>query len=412
MPATATATKVRRAMAALAAGLLLQASAGAAEPAVRSVTLAQARAAVGQAPAHRAAAARSGAAGEAIHAAGAWPASSLSVWHMRYAEKLGLAASLPLPVFGTLSADRAVAGAELDVARAEASAVDVGLARDVTRAWIELARGEARADRSLHAAEREEELARVTRKRFEAGDAPRAEVVASDAAARRARAQAEADRTAIAASAAELAALLGWNPEEPLHAEGGLPEAAEPPPLASLRGRRNGHPDARVASARIEAENARIRVEGKKRWPELSLDAESLIGDPGLPGTDFKLGVTLTVPLFARRGAAERAARARRDAAVVERDAALATVDGAVVASYRRLQAARQRARSLEHDVLPAQREAAELARSAYREGAGGLIAVLDAERALNDTEVEWIDARAEAALALIELEWAVGGTL
>src|SRR5882757_1667512 len=90
----------------------------AAEPAARPVTLAEARAAVAQAPAHRAASARTGAAGAARAASGAWPASSFGAWGTRYAEELGFSASLPLPVFGTLAADRRVAGAELDVARA------------------------------------------------------------------------------------------------------------------------------------------------------------------------------------------------------------------------------------------------------------------------------------------------------
>jgi cobalt-zinc-cadmium efflux system outer membrane protein len=384
----------------------------AAEPVARPVTLAEARAAVGHAPAHRSAAARTGAAGAARAASGAWPASSFGVWGTRHAERLGFSASLPLPVFGNLAADRRVAGAELDVARAEAGGVDLGLEREVTRAWLELARAEARAAQSEATAKREDELAQATRKRFEAGDAPRAEVVAADAAAKRARAEADADRAAIAAAAAELAAPLGWDPEVALHAEGGLPVAPAPPPLAELRPRRAGHPEARAAEARARAQDAQVALAHRRRFPELSLDAESLIGDPGLPGTDFKLGVSLTVPLFGGTGAAERAARARSEAARVEHDATLSTLDGAIVAAYRRLQAAERRADALDHDVLPAQREAAELARAAYREGAGGLVAVLEAERALSEAELAYIDARAEAALALVELEWAVGGKL
>src|SRR5207253_2304065 len=71
-----------------------------------------------------------------------------------------------------------------------------------------------------------DEVARVPRARFEAGDAARVEVVQSDAALRRARAEAAAAGTTIGAASAELAALVGWEVTAPLHAEGGLPAPA------------------------------------------------------------------------------------------------------------------------------------------------------------------------------------------
>ena len=82
------------------------------------------------------------------------------------------------------------------------------------------------------------------------------------------------------------------------------------------------------------------------------------------------------------------------------------------MATYRRYQAARELARALEEEVLPTQRGAAELAREAYRERQGGLVAVLEADRSLADAETEWVDARVNAAVTWAELEWAVGGRL
>ncbi|HKE16352.1 MAG TPA: TolC family protein [Kofleriaceae bacterium] len=363
-------------------------------------------------PAHRAAAARRRAAEAGVEAAGAWPATSIGVSTTHRAERAAPVASLPLPIFGTLAASRGVARAEAEVARIEASAVDLALRRDVKRAWLELVRAEARADLSAAAIRREAELATITRARFDAGDASHAEVVAADAVARRARAQSAADRAAISAAAADLAALLGIDPTGPLSAVGGFPAAAPVPPLDRLRARRAGHPDARAAAARIGVERAREGEARAARWPELSVDLEAMIDDPTLPGSDYRVGLTLAVPLLGKRGAAEAAAAATGRAARIERERTLATVDAELVAAYRRYQSARELARALEQDVLPSQREAAELARSAYREGQGGLVAVLDADRTLADAEADWIQARADAAVSRADLEWAVGGEL
>ncbi len=411
----AVARGTRSRLVAVAAGcaILLPGESGHGAPAARSLTLGDALAAASRAPAHRSADARRAASMAALGAAGAWPATSLAVSTTHRAERAAPTASLPLPIFGTLGANRDVARAELDVARIEESAVNLTLRRDVTRAWLELARAQARADLSAGAARREAELADITRARTDAGDASRAELVAADAASRRARARAAADRAAVAAASADLAAPLGLDPAAPLSAAGGFPVApVQIPSLEQLRARRAGHPDARAASARASAERARIAEAHAARWPELSLDLEAIIDDPGLPGNDYRVGLTLALPLFGKRGAAERAAAARHRAALRERDQALAGVNGSLVATYRRYQAARELARALEEEVLPTQRGAAELAREAYREGQGGLVAVLEADRSLADAETEWVDARVNAAVTWAELEWAVGGRL
>jgi len=396
----------------LAAWLVAVSSAGHADPArAHRLRLSEALAAVGRAPAHRAGEAKVGAAREAVPAAGAWPATVLSVSTTHKTERFGAVASLPLPIFGTIGAGRDVAHAELEVAQKELGADDLGAVRDVTRAWIELARAEALAELSTRTADREQELATITRTRMQSGDASRAEVVAADAAARRAGARAAADQTTIAARSAELAALIGRDPDGALHAEGGLPAlGADVPSLATLRGRRDGHPDARAAAARADVEQAKVGEARASRWPALSLDLEALIDDPTLPGNDYRIGLTVELPIFGRGAARQRAAQASQRAAVADRRRTIAALDGALVAAYRRYQQARALARALEEDAVPAQREAASLAREAYREGQGGLAAVLEADRTLAETEAEAVGARADAAIARADLEWAGGG--
>src|SRR5262245_13028405 len=87
-----------------------------APPAARPVSLAQAIAAVGGAPEHVVAQADRNAAVAEVAAAGAWPGTTISVSTSAKTAHLGIIAAIPLPIFGTLGANRAVAEAEASVA--------------------------------------------------------------------------------------------------------------------------------------------------------------------------------------------------------------------------------------------------------------------------------------------------------
>jgi cobalt-zinc-cadmium efflux system outer membrane protein len=370
-----------------------------------AITLAAALAAADRSPEGQAAQARTAAAGAAESAAGAWPATSLGAATTLNTARAILTAALPLPIFGTLGAGRAVAHAEAVAASADETVTRLELRRRAERAWVELARAEARAERTEAAAQRNAELLNATRRRFDAGDAARVDVVSAEADARRARARADAEEAQIAGAAATLAGELGLDPEAPLHADGGLPDPVEPPPLETLRARLGGHPELRAATSKVDAEGARVEVAHAERWPKLALAIEGDIDDPTLPGSDLHVGLTVDVPLFGKGAEAEHAAAARQRAADVERVAVRRAIDAELVAAYRGYQAARARARALATDVVPAQAEAARLARVAYDQGQTGLVTVLTAARALIDAEIEAIDARADAALAHADLQ-------
>jgi cobalt-zinc-cadmium efflux system outer membrane protein len=387
-------------------------SAAAAAEAPRMVTLEQAVAAAGEAPAQRAAAQRTAAAAAGVEAAGAWPATVVGVATATATAREIVTLTVPLPVFGTLRADRAVAEADAGSARVEAAASALTLRHDIQAAWIGLAAAEARAERAEKTAEREEQLAAATRERFAAGDASRFDEVQAEAAAKRARADAGADRAAVAGASAALAGLLGWDLQAVLHADGGLPPLADPPPLPALLARAEAHPDVLVPEARARAEQARVEQAARSRWPVLALDFEADLNDPTLPGNDFRVGPSLELPLLGRGAEREAAAEASRDAALAERDRARREVEARIAQAFGRYQAAAGRARSLESDVLPVQREAADLARLAWREGQAGLVSVLEAERSLLEAEQSWVDAVTEAAQARVDLVAAVGGSL
>lgn len=374
-----------------------------AEPAPREVPLADALGAVGAAPTHQVAVAQQREVAALVDAAGAWPATTVSAATTSQTARLALAAGLPLPIFGTLGANRAVARGELAVAIAEVRATDLQLARDVAAAWFGLARAEAHADAAKRSAEREADLVRITSERFAAGDASHADVVLAGAAAKRLAARAVAATGEVAVASIELATALGWDPALPLRAAGGLPAVPDRAPTGGA------HPEVVVAARRTDAQRARVTEASRARWPRLALDVEAAIGDPTLPATDYRIGIAAEIPLFGHGTAAVHAAEARLATAEVERTTATAKVGAALARARARFAAATALSTSLAGEVLPAQLEAADLSRAAYREGQTGLVVMLEAERALADAEAEAIDARADAALAYVELAWASG---
>jgi len=406
--------------------LVLVALASAARPARGDdrvpITLAQAVAAAGKAPAARVSGYDLAAAEASAAAASAWPNPSLRVGTSRLTARLIAGATLPLPLFGTVGAARRVAEAEAQVVRAEGDLALRDLRHRVVVAWIQLARAKDDVAAQQVAAGQAKDLEVVARGRLAAGTGADVDVTVAVAARARADvAAAAAERTEDAASA-ELAALLGWDPARRLRADG-LPvvgpavgRPGEPDELAALRGRLARHPERTAATRRIAAAEASVAQASAQRWPGLALEGELDYDDVSVTEgrtawdrTDAHVGVSLDLPVFAHTGDRTRAARATAQAQRSRLAAIEAELDGRLYAAYRRWQSAAEQLAAIERIVLPAQDRAAALSMQAYREGARDLSSALVAQRDLATARAELNDTRAAAALAFAELAVAIG---
>jgi outer membrane protein TolC len=375
----------------------------------RAITLAEAQRAVRGAPAQVAEDATADAAAADAQAQGGWPASTVSLATTRATARFIAAASIPLPITGTLTAAREEGAASARAARSDADASAALLRREVTAAWLELARSEALAAIAVDAAGRAGEVEHIAQARRDAGDGAEADVVAAQAARIRAAADAAAAADEIAAASAGLAGSLGWDPAIALTAAGGVPAIAPVPPVEPLRAGLADHPEARAGRARIAAAEAAVRGAERARWPGIALDVEVDAHDATLPGTDARIGVSFDLPLFGRLGARAAAARSATRARTAEARAIDAALAGRLELAHRRWLAATRRARSMRDDVLPIEERSAALARVAFKEGARDLTTVLEAERALLAVKAEVVDAAVGAALAQADAEQAAG---
>ncbi len=383
----------------------------AAEARADDITLADALAAAGKAPAAQVPGHEIAAADAQIDAAGAWPPPSVHVETNRLTARLVAGASLPLPLFGTLGAAHRSAAAKATVVRAEATVAIRDVRRRAALGWLALARAEGELVANGEAAKQAAELERIAKGKLDAGSGGEVDVTVAKAARLRAELAVTTGGSARDAAAAELAAVIGWDPAKPLHAAGAIP-VGRPMTLDALRGKLAGHPDRAAALNRVAAASSAVGEVRSHRLPGLALDAQVSVADPETPGTDVLVGLTLELPLFSKVGAQTRSARAtaaaeRSRLAVIE-----SQLGGALIATYHRWQAASERLTVLTRDIVPLQTRATAQSEQAYREGARELVTALSAERDLAVVRAEVNSAQIDAAAAWIELSLAAGGDI
>jgi cobalt-zinc-cadmium efflux system outer membrane protein len=314
-----------------------------------------------------------------------------------------------------VQAARRHARAEATVVRAQADVDLRGLRHKVVHAWIELARADANVVATALAAQHAAELEVIARGRKEAGVGADVDITIAQAAKGRAEVDADTAERALDAASAELAGLLGWDPTQPLHADGGL-DTGRAAALDTLRAKLLAHPEHVLAQDRVRAATTNIAEVRAERWPRIALEAELQYDDRSITEgqtpwerTDAVVGVAVEVPVFARIGDRTRAARAQQTVERTRLAAVEHELDAGLYATYRRWQAATERLAALERDVLPAQQRAAALSAQAFREGARDLASALQAQRDLAGVQAEVNAARADAASAFADLQLAAG---
>jgi len=380
----------------------------------RAVTLGEALAAAKKAPGVVVGGHELAAAEAQVDAATAWPSPSVHVATNRLTARLVAGATVPLPVFGTVGAAKRQAQAEADVVRADVDVARRELEHRAVLAWIALARADGDVVATSIAAQQSAELELIAKGRLSAGVGGEVDVTVASAARARADVAAAAAQRAEDAASANLAGVLGWDPSVSMRAEGGL-VTGEARDLAAMRARLAQHPERAAALRRVDASEASLDVVVAQRWPLLALEASVSFNDPTLPGatswdrSDAAIGVALELPIFARIGDKERAARATEAAQRARLVVTETELGAGLYAAYRTWQAASERLRSLERDVVPAQERAAALSAQAFREGARDLASALQAERDLAAVRAEVNSARADAASTYADLQLAVG---
>ena len=316
-----------------------------------------------------------------------------------------------VPLSGRISRQRKVAG------------LDAGLAEwDYEAARLDVLTNTARAFTDLVAAERRlaimEELTSLSRRVYdtvsEQADAgsispiqkKRAGVANSQTEIMLARTKRE-----VEAARKALAATWGSERADFGKAEGSLDTLLPVPPYEDLAAYIDTNPDV-----------ARWAAEMEKREAVLSLEKSRAIPEPVVSGgyrrigenddNAFVVGLSIPLPIFDRNQGAISEARRLVAKGGHERRYAEVNVSAALAGAYADLETSYEAASVLRRDVVPRAEEAYASIFEGYREGKFPLLDVLDAQRTVFDTKLEYIGALRAYHRALAEVERLTGRPL
>ncbi|HJW54940.1 MAG TPA: TolC family protein, partial [Burkholderiaceae bacterium] len=244
-------------------------------------------------------------------------------------------------------------------------------------------------------------------KRKKAGDIAGADVERIQVDALRARndsRQAEAD---VAKAQLALALLMGVDAQEnAVHATDQWPELYQPRLEAEIDKLLDQRPDIKAAQARVEAAEAASRLALASRTRDVSVGVQfehfpSSNANPQGSGNSY--GVSVQIPLFTRYyfDGEIRTAQVALDTARQNLGKTRSMARADLRRSLHELQAAADRVLRFQQELLPAARRSADAAEYAFKNGAIGVMDVLDARRIYRMAQTEAVSAQADYAKSL-----------
>lgn len=334
---------------------------------------------------------------------------------------LGFDASWEVDLWGRNR--RKVEGANARVEAAEASRRDVMvmLSAEIARNYLDLRAGQQDAENLQGIANADAELARLTRLRFDAGEASRLDAETATSIARSSAAAIPDARASAAAAAYRIAALVGAAPEEVAVRLLANRQPQPRSPDSILVGIRSDlltrRPDIRRAEYDLAAATADIGVAKADLFPRFSLfgsigqQAQNAGDLPDAGSTRFQIGPSFSWPIFAvgTIRANIRASDARADAAAARYEkSVLGALSDSEAAINRFLNARAAQAEA--EGALAAQEAALRLAIQRADRGEDDRLTFMRAQKAHLSVDRVALNARRAKGQAAVALFKALGG--
>ena len=315
----------------------------------------------------------------------------------------------PQRTYRTRAAGRGLLAAQVDIEDVQRQVVYA-----VRQAFYDQLLAEAQRDIARERRDIFRQLLATDSARLKSGDIPELNVTRSEL--ELARAETDLTRADVATHSARLALqlLLGLRQPDTAFAVTGtlafIPVAL--PADSLLAAVSEERPDVRAAQVRIDQSRSLLDLTTATLLPTPIL---SLVYQNGVPfgnGSNYALGVGLSLPLLYWNGGERERARAGVDAADLEARHAEAQAANDVQAALDAYQAARGLAERYESGLLAKAQHALDMARYAYRTGATSLLDVLDAVRSYADTRSDYNTALHDYWISAYAIDRAVGKDL
>lgn len=167
------------------------------------------------------------------------------------------------------------------------------------------------------------------------------------------------------------------------------------------------HPAIKRHQKSLEQAKEQVTLERESQIPNVSVQAQyhREAGDES-----WTAGLSVPLPLWYRRQGEIGMALGTQRQAAAEAEKVRNELERAITQFYREAETAHEQIDVFEKGLLNQAKEAMDIARFSFEQGAANLLDVLDAQRVYQQTLVEYTRARFELSVAMVRLEWATGG--
>lgn len=317
--------------------------------------------------------------------------------------------TVPIELGGKRDARVQAARAGQAVASQALSAARAGLRADVTEAFYAVAIAAERARLAQDLTALAERASAAAGRRVQAGKVSPVEETRAKVALASVRIEALQASRDLESAKARLAGFWAGSAADigAVH----RPEAPGParvPLLSALIDQAQRAPSVRRQQAEVDLRDAAAAVERSKRMPNIGV----IVGtqrDYRDRGRQAVVGISVPLPLFDRNQGAVLESLRRVDKAKEELRGQVATVQAELGEAHARLTAALAEIALIDEQILPGATSAYEAAGTGFEAGKFSFLEVLDAQRTLFQSRIQYLNASAEAWRARAAIERLIG---
>jgi cobalt-zinc-cadmium efflux system outer membrane protein len=320
--------------------------------------------------------------------------------------------AIPLELGGKRARRIAVGEATVRAGDAELAATIAQVRNDVRRAYYGQFTAEARLALLREVRDLSMRARDAAQARFDAGSAPRLEVMQAQLALAAAENEATAGEGIAAAARATLNALLAQPLDSPTTLTTDVDTGEPLGTSAALTLAQMASAELMSLDRQIDAQRARLALAEALRVPDVTptftlthrAEPEFMYG--------WRAGAAVTLPLFTTHRAGVLVEQTTLNQLMAQRQATLLRIQGDVTAASQRAQAQRQLYVRYRDEIIPQATQVEQLAQDAYQLGQTGIAALLQALQATRDVRLRSLDAIEQFQSAVTDLERAIGAPL
>jgi cobalt-zinc-cadmium efflux system outer membrane protein len=320
--------------------------------------------------------------------------------------------AVPLELGGKRDKRIAVGQATIRAGEAELAATVAQIRNDVRRAYYAVLVADAR----LMVLREQRDLATRARDaaqaRFDAGSAPRLEVMQAQLAVSAAENEATAAESTSVAARTQLNGLLGQPINETPPLTGAIDAGAPLASGAAVTMAQMASTQLVLLDRQIETQRARIALAEALRTPDVIPTATLTHDAQPEFSYGWRAGVAVTLPIFTSHRAGVLVEQSTLEQLMSQRQATVLKITSDVTAAAVLAEAQRLLYTRYRDEILPQAQQVEQTAQDAYQLGQTGIAALLQALQATRDIRLRSLDAVSQFQIALADLERAIGAPL